>query len=1328
MAGGIRGITVKIGGDTTELGRSLSTATTKSRELEKELRGVNSLLKLDPSNVTLLRQKADLLKKSIEQTKQKQKDLNEVLKKVDSGEIEMSESEYRNLQREIALTEQKLKKLNKESREFGSIGAQRIANVGKNLKSFGEGVTNAGKKMLPVTGIITGIGTAAVKTSTNFESAMSEVAATMGMTADEINSGSKDYKVLEKAARDMGAATKYSASESANALNYLALAGYDVQKSVKTLPTVLNLAAAGNMDLAEASDMVTDAMSALGKVAGTSDSFVDKMAKTAQKSNTSVQQLGQGILTVGGTAKVLKGGVTELNTVLGLLANNGIKGSEGGTKLRNIILSLTAPTDKASGAIKSLGLEVSDSEGNLRSFNDIFADLKKSLKGMSSAEKTAKLNQIFNKTDLKAVNALLANTGKSFTKLSKQIDNSDGAAQNMADTMQNNLSGQLTTLKSALSEAGISIGKALIPVIKRLVSFIQDLTTKFNSLDDKTKTTIVVIAGIVAAIGPLLIVIGKLITAVGTIMTIVPKIVGAIGAVKAAFIGLWTTMMSNPIGAVIGLIGALAAATAVVTVMALKSAEAEDKDYIARKKRIEALQQENAELDKQNQELEENAEQTRNSILEDSSHMTYISDLADELMGLADETGKVKEKDKERAEFILNELNGALDTEYTMTGNQIDQYKKLKKSIKGTIEAKTAELLLADYQSTYTTAVKNHTIAQKDATKALKEKNKTAKAAADAEKAYENAKKSSIRSSKELQGMTRSQLRSLSDEAKTHYNNVQALKTSMEQAKQEADESAANYNKKKKKASTYYTQMIQYQAAYQAAAKGNVTQAQKILSTSVSKFKSLGRYITKGVANGMSEKKSLKFVRDAANALANDTLKTFKKKFDIKSPSRVMKREIGENIVNGLIAGINNKKANAKKSAAELSALYVSAAKTKINEYKNANQVSVAGEIKFWEDIRKHCKKGSSAYNSATLQISKAKKSLSSEAKKLDKEYAKDVKSIKTQLVKDIKDLTDKYNEAIKTRKQSITSSLDLTKALTMNTKVSKETLTDNLTDQVAKLKEWDKTLDKLRKRKGMDSGLLADLEAMDVTNLDTLKSFNSMTDTELKAYVKLYKERNAITQERAETENKALEKSTEKSIKKLIKTADKKLISLEDTYNKKLKKIGASTHDTSKSIGKNIVKGLKSGIKSENKNFQDYLTKFFNSITSNAKHALKIKSPSRTFRDVIGKQIPAGIAAGVERNTKIATKSVEDMASKLVDKADGLYSANMNRRLNGTFNTDIPTDDVRGSQLMGMLANIYKRLANLKLILDSGVLVGEIVDPIDNGLGNKFIREARGW
>lgn len=411
------------------------------------------------------------LKAQLDETKEAHAKAENAVKKqedaIAKNTIKVNESRVAlaDQQTELKRTEEELNSTGKKWTVFG----QEITAAGNNMDETGKKTVSLGdiiKANLISSAIINGVkalanglktlATAAVGVGSDFESGMSQVAATMGITTEEIAAGSEEFDKLQKAAKEAGATTQFSATQAAEALNYMALAGYDADKSIETLPTVLNLAAAGGMDLATASDMVTDSMSALGDAAGTTESFVDKMAKTSQKSNTNVQQLGEAILTVGGTAKNLAGGVVEMNTVLGIFADNGVKGAEGGTALRNVILSLTAPTDKAKKQMEALGLQVFDANGNMRPLNETFNDLNGILGTMTQGEQTEVLNSIFNKVDLKSVNALLANSGERFDELSGYISDCDGAAADMAATMNDNLQGKVTILKSGLEGLGIA--------------------------------------------------------------------------------------------------------------------------------------------------------------------------------------------------------------------------------------------------------------------------------------------------------------------------------------------------------------------------------------------------------------------------------------------------------------------------------------------------------------------------------------------------------------------------------------------------------------------------------------------------------------------------------------------------------------------------------------------------------------------------------------------------------------------------------------------------------------------------------------------------------
>ena len=552
------------------------------------------------------------LKAQLEETGEEHAKAEKAVKKQEDAiakntiKVNESRAALADQQTELKRTEEELNSTGKKWTVFG----QEITAAGNNMDETGKKTVSLGdiiKANLISSAIINGVkalanglktlATAAVGVGSDFESGMTLVAATMGITTEEIAAGSEEFDKLQKAAKEAGATTQFSATQAAEALNYMALAGYDADKSIETLPTVLNLAAAGGMDLATASDMVTDSMSALGDAAGTTESFVDKMAKTSQKSNTNVQQLGEAILTVGGTAKNLAGGVVEMNTVLGIFADNGVKGAEGGTALRNVILSLTAPTDKAKKQMEALGLQVFDANGNMRPLNETFNDLNGILGTMTQGEQTEVLNSIFNKVDLKSVNALLANSGERFDELSGYISDCDGAAADMAATMNDNLQGKVTILKSGLEGLGIAAYEKfktpltnavenITEVIGQLQTDLTDgslsgalekIATGFGNMVEKAseivaailptlleglgwiadngETIVSVLAGIGAGFA-----VFKVATLINTVITAMQGFKAAVAAAQVVQALMNVTMAANPIILVVTLIAVLVAA------------------------------------------------------------------------------------------------------------------------------------------------------------------------------------------------------------------------------------------------------------------------------------------------------------------------------------------------------------------------------------------------------------------------------------------------------------------------------------------------------------------------------------------------------------------------------------------------------------------------------------------------------------------------------------------------------------------------------------------------------------------------------------------------
>lgn len=315
-----------------------------------------------------------------------------------------------------------------------------------------------------------------------YESAMSQVMATMGKSKEK---DSEDYEKLAKTAKEYGATTKYTATQAAEALNYLALAGYKTEPAISLLPTVLDLATAGGMDLAAASDMVTDAMSALGLEMDEATSFTDQLAKASSNSNTSVSQLGEAILTIGATARGMQNGTVELATALGVLANSSYKGEEGGTKLRNILLSLQGPTDDAAAMMDKLGVKVYTTKGKMRGINDIFKDLQKSMNGFNQEEIDNVMNTLFNTRDVGAAKYLLSACGDEFDKLYNKVNNCSGAAKDMSDTMNDNLEGSIFSIQSAIEGFGIAMyDKLETParsVIDTITESIRGLIDDINS-------------------------------------------------------------------------------------------------------------------------------------------------------------------------------------------------------------------------------------------------------------------------------------------------------------------------------------------------------------------------------------------------------------------------------------------------------------------------------------------------------------------------------------------------------------------------------------------------------------------------------------------------------------------------------------------------------------------------------------------------------------------------------------------------------------------------------------------------------------------------------
>ena len=349
----------------------------------------------------------------------------------------------------------------------------------------------------------------------------------------------------------------------------MAMAGYSVQQISAALPEVLSLAAAGTLDLDYATQLAANGLNVMGLETNDLQEMVDKMALTASAAYGSVSDFGEGLLVAGGQAKLANLSLTDTFTALGILGDNGISASEGGTMLRNTLKNLYTPTDKAKAALEALGVTTSDAEGNLIGVQDVLKQLAAAMDNLTDEERVTAMGEIFDTRTIAGASALIENCGDRWDELSGKIDESKGAAQRMADSLQDNLGGQLTILMSQLQELAISFGDMLMPTIRKIVSSVQTFVDRLNGMDDRTRQIIITIGLLVAAIGPFLLILGTVISKVGTAMKGISTLVKGVKklgiAVKGAnglFGKLGTALggVSAPILAIVAVVAVLVAA------------------------------------------------------------------------------------------------------------------------------------------------------------------------------------------------------------------------------------------------------------------------------------------------------------------------------------------------------------------------------------------------------------------------------------------------------------------------------------------------------------------------------------------------------------------------------------------------------------------------------------------------------------------------------------------------------------------------------------------------------------------------------------------------
>ncbi|WP_432368594.1 phage tail tape measure protein [Staphylococcus chromogenes] len=404
---------------------------------------------------------------------------------------------------------------------MGKIG-NKFSELGPRLQEIGSKMQSVGRNMSMYVSapIVAGFG-AAVKKSIDFDDSMRKVKATSGATGNE-------FQQLRDKALEMGAKTKFSASESADALNYMALAGWDTKDMLGGIDGVMQLAAASGEDLGQVSDIVTDSLTAFGMKAKDSGHFADVLAQTSSKANTDVRGLGEAFKYVAPVAGALGYTVEDTSIAIGLMSNAGIKGEKAGTALRTMFTNLSKPTGDMKKKMDELGISITDSNGNMLPMRDVMDQLRGKFKGLSKEQQASAAATIFGKEAMSGALAIINASDEDYQKLTKSIDGSKGAAKRMSDEMEGGIGGSIRQMKSAIESLAISIGDVMAPYIKKLAEWLSHAANKLNEMPKGTQKIVVGLGLLAAAIGPLLVTLGVMVSTIGSAMTVIGPLMTSI--------------------------------------------------------------------------------------------------------------------------------------------------------------------------------------------------------------------------------------------------------------------------------------------------------------------------------------------------------------------------------------------------------------------------------------------------------------------------------------------------------------------------------------------------------------------------------------------------------------------------------------------------------------------------------------------------------------------------------------------------------------------------------------------------------------------------------
>ena len=577
------------------------------------------------------------------------------------------------------------------------------------------------------------LATETFRVGASFEQEMAKVAAISGADAEAVEK-------LNAKAKEMGETTVFSASEAASAFEYMAMAGWDTEDMLSGIEGVMSLAAASGEDLATTSDIVTDALTAMGYSAGDAGKLADVMAAASSNANTNVGLMGNTFKYAAPLIGAMGYSMEDAAVAIGLMANAGIKGEKSGTALRTILTNLSAPTDRVQKAMDRLGISLTDEAGNMRSLDDVMKDLRTGFKDLSETEKTQVAADLAGKEAMSGLLAVVNAAPADYEKLTKAVNNSAGASKDMADTMNDTVNGQVTLLKSKVEGVMIKIFENASGAIREAIQQISDALDKVD-WDAFGKKVGDIVKKVVDFFGKLLKnskqiidtlkVVGKTLIAVFVAQKLTAFITGIIKTVQViktlkdalSLAATSSTLLSSAMSALPWVAAAAGVAAVVSGIVLLANKSDEYKEIVA-----DLTDEEQKNIDKVHelaQAYSDMKEARDESVKQVEAEFNHYEDLKQELDSLVGANGKVKEGYEDRVAFILGELNDALGTEMQMTDGVIENYAKQRQELDNLIEKKRAMAVLSANEEAYTEALQKEGEAQLATARAMSTYNDT---------------------------------------------------------------------------------------------------------------------------------------------------------------------------------------------------------------------------------------------------------------------------------------------------------------------------------------------------------------------------------------------------------------------------------------------------------------------------------------------------------------------------------------------------------------------------------------------------------------------------